>query len=273
MFHETTKIFQNSWVWDYHLGVHLLWAIILAVKAHQVYGVLDFNSREHHQTHNIEAHRQMRNNGAHRQIHNNGVYSLVFNSGEHHQMRKNGAHRQLDSSGAHRQLHNNGAHHQLHHSGAHHRMLNNGAHHRMLSNGTHRRILSNGAHHRMLINGEHHRMLNSGVHNQMFNSGIHQRVLNSGGVKDLIMEMTNQPERIQLMFNMDFRWTIIMKFQIAQQKELRLIPNNHNHPVLVSQVVLILDKIHDNPEQEVCSTYGETHKIIKVMTKMKISLL
>ena len=116
-------------------------------------------------------------------------------------------------------------------------------------------------------------MLNSGVHNQMFNSGIHQRVLNSGGVKDLIMEMTNQPERIQLMFNMDFRWTIIMKFQIAQQKELRLIPNNHNHPVLVSQVVLILDKIHDNPEQEVCSTYGETHKIIKVMTKMKISLL
>ncbi|CAN7023421.1 unnamed protein product [Brassica rapa subsp. trilocularis] len=24
------QIFQNSWVWDYHLGVHLLWAIILA---------------------------------------------------------------------------------------------------------------------------------------------------------------------------------------------------------------------------------------------------
>ncbi|KAH0877724.1 hypothetical protein HID58_065118, partial [Brassica napus] len=70
------------------------------------------------------------------------------------------------------------------------------------------------------------------------------------GVKDLIMEITNQPERIQLMFNMDFRWTIIMKFQIAQQKELRLIPNNHNHSVLVSQVVLILEKIHDNPEQE-----------------------
>ncbi|CAN6982315.1 unnamed protein product [Brassica oleracea var. botrytis] len=53
---------------------------------------------------------------------------------------------------------------------------------------------------------------------------------------DLIMEMTNQPERIQLMFNMNFRWTIIMKFQIAQQKELRLIPNNHNHPVLAFRI-------------------------------------
>ncbi|KAG2291180.1 hypothetical protein Bca52824_037849 [Brassica carinata] len=81
---------------------------------------------------------------------------------------------------------------------------------------------------------------------------------------DLIMEMTNQPERIQLMFNMDFRWTIIMKFQIVQQKELRLIPNNHNHPVLVSQVVLILDKIHDNPEQEAARYANCGHKVFTI---------
>ncbi|CAN6917793.1 unnamed protein product [Brassica oleracea var. botrytis] len=48
------QIFQNIWVWDYHLGIHLLWTIILA-----------FNSGEQHQTHNIGAHRQMHNNGAH----------------------------------------------------------------------------------------------------------------------------------------------------------------------------------------------------------------
>ncbi|WZZ51171.1 hypothetical protein YC2023_051278 [Brassica napus] len=195
------QIFQNSWVWanhikinileDYHLGIHLLWEKNMAVKFHLVYVVMIFNSGEHHKFAQW-GYTAKCTTVRHHQIHNNGVYSLAFNTGEHCQMlNNNGANHQFLNSGVHRQMHNDRRHRQLHKNGAYRRMLNNGAHHQMLS---------------------------SGVHNQMFNNGTHHQVINNGDIKDQILEITNQRERIQLIFSIDFPWAIIMKFQIAQKR-------------------------------------------------------
>uniref|UniRef100_A0A0D3BV89 Uncharacterized protein n=1 Tax=Brassica oleracea var. oleracea TaxID=109376 RepID=A0A0D3BV89_BRAOL len=136
----------------------------------------------------------------HHQIHNNGVYSLAFNTGEHCQML------------------NSRSHHQMHNNGANHQFLNSGAHRQMHNDRRHRQLHKNGAYRRMLNNGAHHQMLSSGVHNQMFNNGTHHQVINNGDIKDQILEITNQRERIQLIFSIDFPWAIIMKFQIAQKR-------------------------------------------------------